>query len=105
MQTEFLKRALQELANAGVDITDCDLAYEGIRALGADLAAQILILVRNRYAKWVEQRATTTASRMGAHQSITNLVAKLLPLAKEQLVVFQQEKGNASSIFCFFMIS
>lgn len=87
-------RELQELAEAGVDITECVLAYDGIRALAPDLAAQILILVQNRYEKWVEQRATTTRSRTGAYQSIKGLVAKLLPLAKEQVVVFERENDQ-----------
>ncbi|MCP5409750.1 MAG: hypothetical protein H6963_10685 [Chromatiaceae bacterium] len=94
MQDEFLKRALQELAEADVDATECVLAYDGIRALAPGLAAQILILVQNRYEKWVEQRATTTRSRTGACQSIKGLVAKLLPMAKEQVVDFERENDR-----------
>ncbi len=59
MQRKFLKRALQELADASVDVTECNLAYDGIRAVGPELAAQIVILVQNRYEKWVEQGAST----------------------------------------------
>ncbi len=97
MQRDFLKRALQDLADANVDVTGCDLAYDGIRALAPELAAQVVILVQNRYQKWVEKGATTARSRAGAHQSISGLVAKLLTLAKEQVVIFQRKDWQGLS--------
>lgn len=55
-RAEFLSRALQELADAGVDISDCDLAHDGVRAIGSDLAAQILILIQHRFEIWMRGR-------------------------------------------------
>ena len=98
MQRDFLKRALQVLGEAGIDIGDCDLAYDGIRSLSADLAAQILILIQNRHARWVEEGSTSVRSQVGAERSISTLVAKLLLLAKAQVVILHRFDQRDSSI-------
>ena len=88
-QREFLMRTLQELRDAGTDISGIDLAYDGIRSLESGLAANMVILIQNRYEKWLEQKSTTTRNRSGSHQSVRGLVSKLLPLAKEQVAIFR----------------
>jgi hypothetical protein len=54
-QTDFLNRALQELASEGHEISECDLTHDGIRSIGSDLAAQILILIQHRLEVWVKE--------------------------------------------------
>ena len=94
LQVEFFKRALHELSDVGVDISEVDLGYDGVRSLSSSLAAQVLILVQNRYDKWVEERGTSSQSQQGAYTSIKSLVSKLLPIAEPQVVVFEEERDD-----------
>lgn len=96
LQLEFLKFALEELVAAGVDTKDCELAYDGIRAISPMLAAQLLIILQSRYEKWLADR-TTALSINGALGSLSNLVSKLQPHAKEQLLVFQRKSDERYS--------
>jgi hypothetical protein len=96
LQLEFLRYALDELANSGVDTKNCELAYDGIRAVPPVLAAQLLILLQSRYEQWLGDR-TTVSSINGALSSLSNLVGKLLPHAKEQLLVFHRKSDERYS--------
>lgn len=93
LQLEFLRYALDELVDSGVDTKDCELAYDGIRAIPPVLAAQLLIILQSRYDKWLADR-TTALSINGALSSMSNLVGKLLPHAKEQLLVFHRKSDD-----------
>jgi energy-coupling factor transporter ATP-binding protein EcfA2 len=96
LQLEFLRYALDELVGSGVDAKACELAYDGIRSISAELAARILIVLQTRYEKWLADR--TTASGMnGAFSSLSNLVGKLLPHAKEQLLIFRRKTDGRYS--------
>ncbi len=90
-QTEFLNRALQELAEQGIDVSDCDLAHDGIRAIGSDLAVQILILIQHQFENWVKGEGASTQKIEGARRRAGNLFTKLLPSAKEQAVIFRRD--------------
>jgi hypothetical protein len=96
LQLEFLRYALDELAGSGVDTKECELAYDGIRAVPPVLAAQLLIILQSRYEKWLGGR-TTAVSINGALSSLSNLVDKLLPHAKEQLLVFHRKSDARCS--------
>ena len=96
LQLEFLRYALDELANSGVDTKDCELAYDGIRTVPPVLAAQLLIILQSRYEKWLGDR-TTVSSINGAMSSLSNLVGKLLPHAKEQILVFHRKSYDRYS--------
>ena len=91
LQRVFFDRALKELAFAGTDTTGCDVGYDGIRHIEGSLAAQVLILVQNRFEVWLAEREETSRSHSGAFRSMRGLVEKLLPLAKEQVLVVQPE--------------
>lgn len=93
---EFLRYALDELAGSGVDTKACELAYDGIRTIPPELAAQILIVLKTRYEKWLTD-TTTTSSMNGALSSLSNLVGKLLPHAKEQLLIFRRKTDGRYS--------
>ncbi len=96
LQREFLKFVLDELNAVGVDTGECELAYDGIRAIPPELAAQILVVLQTRYEKWVEDR-DTASSRHAAISSLTNFVSKLLPHAKDQLLVFHRQSDDRYS--------
>lgn len=96
LQLEFLRYALDELAGSGVDTKACELAYDGIRSIPAELAAQILIVLQTRYEKWLADRETAS-SMNGALSSLSNLVGKLLPHAKEQLLIFRRKTDGRYS--------
>lgn len=96
LQLEFLRYALDELVGSGVDAKACQLAYDGIRSIPAELAAQILIVLQTRYEKWLVDR-TTASSMNGALSSLSNLVGKLLPHAKEQVLIFRRKTDGRYS--------
>ena len=93
LQLEFLSFALEELSSTGVDTTGCELSYDGIRAVTPELTSQILILLQSRYEKWLADR-TTALSMNGALSSLRNLVEKLQPHAKDQLLVFHRKSDD-----------
>jgi hypothetical protein len=92
MQRDFLKLALDELDESGLDVGECEIAFDGIKAIPPELAAKVLIWVQNRYEKWVEQGTMPARSPTGAHKSISGLVTKLLPIARAQVVLFQRKE-------------
>ncbi len=96
LQFEFIKFAFEELTSTGVDPSDCELAYDGIRFIPPILAAQVLIVLQTRYEKWLADR-TTALSINGALGSLSNLVGKLQPHAKEQLLVFHRKSDDRYS--------
>ncbi|MGS2724527.1 hypothetical protein ACVBEJ_12360 [Porticoccus sp. GXU_MW_L64] len=96
LQREFLKFALDELNAVGVDTGECELAYDGIRAIPPELTAQVLIVLQTRYEKWIEDR-NTASSMHGAISSLSNFVSKLLPHAKDQLLVFHRQSDDRYS--------
>ncbi len=96
LQLEFLRYALDALVGSGVETKACVLAYDGIRSISAELAAQVLIVLQTRYEKWLTERKTAS-SMNGGLSSLNNLVAKLLPHAKEQLLIFHRKTDDRSS--------
>ena len=97
LQNEYLSRALRELETVGIDTIGCQVTYDGIRALSDDLAAQIIILIQNRYVQWINKAESSAKSHTGAHQSIRSLVTKLLPLAKENALIFRRKTQDGVS--------
>ena len=91
LQRECLKRALRELSAGGVDSSCCHLTYEGIRTISPDLAARILILIQASYERWQQEDEKGVRHRAAGYQSISGLVGKLLPLAKEQVLILQPD--------------
>lgn len=96
MQMGFLERALDELIATGVNTEDCQIVYDGIREVAPNVAAQVIMLLQNRYEKWIDEEAPIQ-KRQGAFQSIRTLVSRILPLAKEQVLVFREDDHATSS--------
>ncbi|MCP4471629.1 MAG: hypothetical protein GY815_13265 [Gammaproteobacteria bacterium] len=96
-QLEILNRALQELAEAGNDTSGCSISKDSIRSLDGDLAAQILILIHHRYKDWLKIEGTSIRQLEGARRRVCNLYKKLLPLAKEQVLILKRESRHSYS--------
>jgi hypothetical protein len=96
LQLEFLSYSLGELASTGIDTKGCELSYDGICTVTPELTAQILILLQSRYEKWLAHRMTAR-SMNGALSSLRNLVEKLQPHAKDQLLVFHRKSDDGYS--------
>ena len=96
LQLEFLSICLGELASTGIDTNGCKLSHDGIRTVTPELTAQILILLQSRYEKWLADR-TIARSMNGALSSLRNLVEKLQPHAKDQLLVFHRQSDDSYS--------
>ncbi|MES9990237.1 MAG: hypothetical protein ABW077_20250 [Candidatus Thiodiazotropha endolucinida] len=93
LQLRFLDQGLQELNKAGMDTSACKVIGDGIKSAPAELLSHVLILIQNQYDKWISDRTTAT-SLNAAHQSLSNLVDKLLPHAKEQVLVFRPKRDK-----------
>lgn len=87
---------MNELKATSVDADACVLAYDGIRAIPPELAAQVLLVLQSRYEEWLDDRPTA-GSVNGALSSLRNLVEKLQPHAKEQLLVFRRKPDDGFS--------
>lgn len=93
IQRQFVSCALSELKQKGIDTGGCQLAYDGFRSIGAEIAAQILLLIQNSYRKWMDDGLVPVRYSSGVRHSLAGLVHKLLPLAKEQVIVFRDNRG------------
>ncbi|BCA81006.1 hypothetical protein [Desulfuromonas sp. AOP6] len=94
LQLGFMKQALKEIRAGGAHPIACELRHDGIGSLESDLAAQILILIQNKYEDWLNN-SDLNATLAGALQSLKGLVEKLLPLAKSQVLLFPPEKNGS----------
>lgn len=92
IQRQFVQCAVSEAQKNGGDGGDCQLTYDGIRTIGSETASQILLLIQNSFAKWIDDGRVTVQYSTGVRHSLAGLVQKLLPLAKEQVVVFRDNE-------------
>lgn len=72
IQRQFFECALAELKKQGIDTGDCQLAYDGIRSVGGELAAQILLLIQNRYGKWMDEGLVPVRYSGGVYSTSAN---------------------------------
>jgi hypothetical protein len=64
--------------------------------LDRDVAAQVLLLIQGRAQVWVEEGRIATRWGRSVRNSVGRLVERLLPLAREQLLVFETESKLTS---------
>lgn len=95
MQRDYFQNALDELKESGVDVTHCRLRHDSVRGLSPELAAQVLILVQHRFEKWLPKDASSR-QRQGAIYCGSNVVEKLLPVAKKQVVLLNEKSDGFS---------
>lgn len=90
IQRKFVDHALSELAAKGVDISGVRIASNQIRGIPPDVAAQMLLLIQNRYLAWIKSGEVDVALTHGAQQSLGGFVDKILPIARPQIVVLER---------------
>ena len=77
IQRKFVDQALSELAAKGIDVSGVRIASNQIREIPPDLAAQMLLLIQNRYLAWIKSGEVDVALTHGAQQSLGGFVGGL----------------------------
>ncbi len=93
LQREFLEFAVEELSLRGRVVPDLGQNLEKLDPL---VAAQLLLIIQNRAIGWLNDPRISARSGVAAEQSIRSLVGKLLPLARPQIVVFEEDNSSGS---------
>src|SRR5262245_9626495 len=96
LQQQFYEVALSHLEGAGIEVADARTRGGRLPDLGPDLAAQILLLIQSRGREWVEQGKIPTRWVHSVEKSATNLVGRLLPRARAQILVFESARKKGS---------
>ena len=91
LQQQFYQSALSDLKSRGVDVGGAENRGSRLPNLNPDLAAQILLLIQSRGDQWLTEQKVPARWSHSALRSAANLVGKLLPLARPQLLVFESE--------------
>lgn len=86
IQRKFVEQALVELAARSGDIGTTRIVSNQIRDMPPEIAAQLLLLIQNRYLVWIKNGNVDVALTHGARQSLAGLVDKMLPTAKPQVL-------------------
>ncbi|KAA3509294.1 hypothetical protein CPJ18_22775 [Agrobacterium rosae] len=95
LQRQFLEMALSDMNNRGAGIASPPGA-KPLANLDRDVAAQILLLIQGRAQAWVEDGRIATRWGPSVRNSVAKLVERLLPMARQQLVVFETESKRTS---------
>ncbi len=96
LQQQFYAVALSDLQRRGIDVAAAKARGGRLPELNPDLAAQLLLLIQNLGREWVEQGKIPTRWVHSVENSATNLVGRLLPFARAQVLVFQSEHKKGS---------
>ncbi|TBZ68769.1 hypothetical protein E0H64_13935 [Rhizobium leguminosarum bv. viciae] len=95
LQRRFLELALAEMNSKGAGLAP-PLGARPLVNLDRDVAAQVLLLIQGRAQVWVEEGRIATRWGPSVRNSVGRLVERLLPLAREQLLVFETESKRTS---------
>lgn len=87
IQRKFVDQALLELTEKVGDLGTTRIASSQIRDIPPEIAAQLLMLIQNRYLVWIKNGDIDVTLTHGSRQSLAGLVAKMLPVAKPQVLV------------------
>lgn len=93
LQRQFLELALVEINSKG---GSAQLGSRPLVDLERDIAAQALLLIQGRAQAWVEEGRIATRWGPSVRNTVGELVERLLPLAREQLLVFETESKRTS---------
>lgn len=98
LQSEFLHRALDELGRTGVDVSACDCSKNLVRKIDPGLAADVIVCVQRKFLTWIPAEELTDRKAQGAIHSVGKLMAKLMPLARRQILLLKKaDEGRYSS--------
>ncbi|WP_246699296.1 hypothetical protein [Rhizobium sp. BK456] len=95
LQRQFLEMALSEMNSRGAGIAPPPGARPLVN-LDRDVAAQVLLLIQGRAQAWVEEGRIATRWGPPVRNSVAKLVERLLPMARQQLLVFETEIRRTS---------
>src|SRR3546814_11797367 len=82
---------MADLQGRGADVGGSETRGSRLSDLSPDIAAKILLLIQNRGHDWVKEGKVAARWGHSVQSSAANLVGKLLPLARPQLLVFESE--------------
>lgn len=94
LQQQFYRLALSELQDRSINVDGADARGSRLPNLNSDLAAQMLLLIQNRGSDWIKEGKVAARRSHSTESSAANLVSKLLPLARPQLLVFESERRS-----------
>ena len=91
LQEQFYQVALSQLRGQGVDVDGAALRGKVLPSLSADIASQLLLVIQSRGYDWIVEGKVAAGRNHSVQNSAAGLVAKLLPVARSQLLVFESE--------------
>lgn len=89
LQQQFFRAALSDLQDRGIDVSGAELRGGRLPDVSPDVAAQVLLAIQDRGHEWVKAGKVAATWAHPAQNSLAGLVGKLLPLARPQLLVFE----------------
>ncbi|MDQ2084783.1 hypothetical protein RA307_31780 [Xanthobacteraceae bacterium Astr-EGSB] len=96
LQQQFFRAALSDLRARGIDVGDANARGSRLPDLKPDIATQILLLIENRAHDWVKDGKVAANWSHSVQASATSLVGKILPYARPQLLIFEQERKKGA---------
>lgn len=90
IQRKFIEQALVELAARSGDLGTVKLLSNQIRDMPPEVAAQLLMLIQNRYLTWIKKRDVDVSLTRGVAKSLAGLVDKMLAAAKPQVLMLRR---------------
>lgn len=91
LQQQFYRAALSDLRAHGTAIEAAELRGGKLPELDPDIAAQILLLIQNKAEIWVREGKVGSKWCQPVQSSAMSLVGKLLPVARPQMLMFDDE--------------
>ncbi|MDK1389974.1 hypothetical protein QN224_32130 [Sinorhizobium sp. 8-89] len=89
LQQQFFRAALSDLQGRGVDVRGTELRGGRLAEVNPDVTVQILLAIQNRGHEWIKEGKVAATWAHPAQSSLAGLVERLLPLARPQLLVFE----------------
>ena len=84
---KFLGLALRDMAEKGVDLGQCGIEGAKLTGLTLEVSAQLLIAIQAGYSVWLKQLEGSPQIATSQYRSIRQLVSRLLPLARNQVLL------------------
>lgn len=94
LQRQFLELALLEINSKSTGTAP--LSPRPLVDIDLDIAAQALLIIQGKAQAWVEEGRIATRWGPSVRNTVGRLIERLLPLAREQLVVFETESKRTS---------
>lgn len=98
LQRQFFQAALSDLQRQGVNVDAADAQGGKLPNLSPEIAAQILLLIQSRGHVWVKEGKVDARRSHSVQTSAGKLVEKLLPLARPQILIFENARSSRWSM-------